>query len=99
MEGELSFLLFLHSLMTALFSQHWQIPLSRRFRSLKLWFVLRSFGVKKLQAHVRQVCELPECYVQFLVGEICTLRDAEMSNRNPLTCKACVNSKCLLVLL
>ncbi|NWR16293.1 DCHS decarboxylase, partial [Emberiza fucata] len=33
---------------------HWQIPLSRRFRSLKLWFVLRSFGVKKLQAHVRQ---------------------------------------------
>uniref|UniRef100_A0A8C3XLR9 Histidine decarboxylase n=1 Tax=Chelydra serpentina TaxID=8475 RepID=A0A8C3XLR9_CHESE len=25
-------------------SQHWQIPLSRRFRSLKLWFVIRSFG-------------------------------------------------------
>uniref|UniRef100_A0A8C3S4Z2 Histidine decarboxylase n=1 Tax=Chelydra serpentina TaxID=8475 RepID=A0A8C3S4Z2_CHESE len=23
---------------------HWQIPLSRRFRSLKLWFVIRSFG-------------------------------------------------------
>ncbi|NWV76338.1 DCHS decarboxylase, partial [Dasyornis broadbenti] len=36
---------------------HWQIPLSRRFRSLKLWFVLRSFGVKKLQAHVRQGTE------------------------------------------
>ncbi|KAM9816900.1 histidine decarboxylase [Neosynchiropus ocellatus] len=32
---------------------HWQIPLSRRFRSLKLWFVLRSFGLKKLQAHIR----------------------------------------------
>ncbi|ETE57945.1 Histidine decarboxylase, partial [Ophiophagus hannah] len=30
---------------------HWQIPLSRRFRSLKLWFVIRSFGVKKLQDH------------------------------------------------
>uniref|UniRef100_A0A803VQ93 Histidine decarboxylase n=1 Tax=Ficedula albicollis TaxID=59894 RepID=A0A803VQ93_FICAL len=65
---------------------HWQIPLSRRFRSLKLWFVLRSFGVKKLQAHVRQVCELTVCYVQFLAGEISKLRDAEMSNRNPLTC-------------
>ncbi|NXG07121.1 DCHS decarboxylase, partial [Sakesphorus luctuosus] len=36
---------------------HWQIPLSRRFRSLKLWFVLRSFGVKKLQAHVRHGTE------------------------------------------
>lgn len=35
--------------------QHWQIPLSRRFRSLKLWFVMRSFGLKKLQAHVRHV--------------------------------------------
>ncbi|NXC56298.1 DCHS decarboxylase, partial [Aleadryas rufinucha] len=36
---------------------HWQIPLSRRFRSLKLWFVLRSFGVRKLQAHVRHGTE------------------------------------------
>uniref|UniRef100_A0A8C6WSU8 Histidine decarboxylase n=1 Tax=Neogobius melanostomus TaxID=47308 RepID=A0A8C6WSU8_9GOBI len=34
---------------------HWQIPLSRRFRSLKLWFVLRSFGLKNLQAHIRHV--------------------------------------------
>ena len=35
--------------------QHWQIPLSRRFRSLKLWFVLRSFGLRNLQAHIRHV--------------------------------------------
>uniref|UniRef100_A0A669CXC8 Histidine decarboxylase n=1 Tax=Oreochromis niloticus TaxID=8128 RepID=A0A669CXC8_ORENI len=34
---------------------HWQIPLSRRFRALKLWFVLRSFGLKNLQAHIRHV--------------------------------------------
>lgn len=73
-----------------MFSQHWQIPLSRRFRSLKLWFVLRSFGVKKLQAHVRHVCELPMCNVQFLVGEVSKLRDAKMSNRYPLTRKACM---------
>ncbi|XP_072174382.1 aromatic-L-amino-acid decarboxylase-like [Diadema setosum] len=39
---------------TAIDLMHWQIPLSRRFRSLKLWFVLRSFGVKKLQEHVRR---------------------------------------------
>jgi aromatic-L-amino-acid decarboxylase len=27
----------------------WQIPLGRRFRSLKIWFVLRTYGVKGLQ--------------------------------------------------
>ncbi|CAF3179685.1 unnamed protein product [Rotaria socialis] len=32
---------------------HWQVPLSRRFRSLKLWFVIRSFGVEGLQKHIR----------------------------------------------
>ncbi len=31
----------------------WQIPLGRRFRALKLWFVIRSYGVEGLQAHVR----------------------------------------------
>ena len=32
----------------------WQIPLGRRFRALKLWFVLRHYGVEGLQHHVRQ---------------------------------------------
>jgi len=32
----------------------WQIPLGRRFRSLKLWFVLRYYGVEGLQHHIRQ---------------------------------------------
>lgn len=27
----------------------WSIPLGRRFRALKLWFVLRSFGIKNIQ--------------------------------------------------
>lgn len=35
--------------------QHWQIPLGRRFRSLKLWFVFRLYGLKGLQAHIRKV--------------------------------------------
>uniref|UniRef100_A0A674ABS9 Histidine decarboxylase n=1 Tax=Salmo trutta TaxID=8032 RepID=A0A674ABS9_SALTR len=39
-------------------TSHWQIPLSRRFRSLKLWFVMRSFGLKNLQGHIRHVCSL-----------------------------------------
>jgi aromatic-L-amino-acid decarboxylase len=32
----------------------WQIPLGRRFRSLKLWFVIRWYGVEGLQHFVRQ---------------------------------------------
>uniref|UniRef100_A0A8D2LT19 Histidine decarboxylase n=1 Tax=Varanus komodoensis TaxID=61221 RepID=A0A8D2LT19_VARKO len=45
---------------------HWQIPLSRRFRALKLWFVIRSFGVKKLQEHVRHGTEMAK-YFESLV--------------------------------
>jgi aromatic-L-amino-acid decarboxylase len=34
----------------------WQIPLGRRFRALKLWLVIRHYGVEGLRAHVeRQV--------------------------------------------
>ena len=32
----------------------WGIPLGRRFRSLKLWFLLREYGVEGLQARVRR---------------------------------------------
>ncbi|XP_046585373.1 histidine decarboxylase-like [Haliotis rubra] len=32
---------------------HWQVPLSKRFRALKLWFVLRMFGVEGIRKHVR----------------------------------------------
>lgn len=33
--------------------RHWGIPLSRRFRSLKLWFVMRKYGVSGLQKYIR----------------------------------------------
>lgn len=32
----------------------WQVPLGRRFRALKLWFVLRSYGGEGLRRHVRE---------------------------------------------
>ena len=32
----------------------WQIPLGRRFRALKLWSVIRHYGVEGLRFHVRQ---------------------------------------------
>ncbi|MBV8052406.1 MAG: aminotransferase class V-fold PLP-dependent enzyme [Acidobacteriaceae bacterium] len=38
----------------------WQIPLGRRFRSLKLWFVIRHYGVEGLQHHVRQHIQLAQ---------------------------------------
>jgi aromatic-L-amino-acid decarboxylase len=32
----------------------WHIPLGRRFRSLKLWFVIRHYGIEGLQFHIRK---------------------------------------------
>ena len=36
----------------------WQIPLGRRFRALKIWFVIRTYGVNGLKAHVRRHIDL-----------------------------------------
>jgi len=35
----------------------WQIPLGRRFRALKLWFVMRHYGLEGLRAYIRGHCE------------------------------------------
>lgn len=35
--------------------KHWGIPLSRRFRALKIWFVLRTYGIEGLQDQIHQV--------------------------------------------
>ncbi len=32
----------------------WQVPLGRRFRALKLWFVLRSYGAEGIRSVVRE---------------------------------------------
>ena len=40
----------------------WQIPLGRRFRSLKIWFVLRTYGVSGLKAHIRKHVKLGELF-------------------------------------
>jgi aromatic-L-amino-acid decarboxylase len=32
----------------------WGVPLGRRFRALKLWFVIRAYGVARLQAMLRE---------------------------------------------
>ncbi|MFY9562039.1 MAG: pyridoxal-dependent decarboxylase [Terriglobales bacterium] len=38
----------------------WQVPLGRRFRSLKLWFVIRHYGIEGLQQHVREHVRLAQ---------------------------------------
>lgn len=44
----------------------WQIPLGRRFRSLKVWFVLRSYGASGLCAFVRKHIQLGEHFAGLL---------------------------------
>lgn len=44
----------------------WSIPLGRRFRALKLWFVIRSYGVEGLQSIIREHIRIG----QWLKGEI-----------------------------
>ncbi len=38
----------------------WGIPLGRRFRALKLWFVIRSYGVEGLRAYLREHIRLAQ---------------------------------------
>lgn len=42
----------------------WGIPLGRRFRALKLWFVIRSFGIEgiqeRLRKHIQMACWFEE---------------------------------------
>uniref|UniRef100_A0A2H8TM60 Aromatic-L-amino-acid decarboxylase n=1 Tax=Melanaphis sacchari TaxID=742174 RepID=A0A2H8TM60_9HEMI len=42
--------------------RHWQIPLGRRFRSLKMWFVLRMYGLEGLQAHIKKQIHLADMF-------------------------------------
>jgi aromatic-L-amino-acid decarboxylase len=44
----------------------WHIPLGRRFRSLKLWFVIRHYGVEGLRYHVRRHVELAQKFVRWV---------------------------------
>lgn len=50
-------------------AQHWQIPLSKRFRALKLWFVLRSFGTRGLQKHIREGVRLAQKFEALILAD------------------------------
>lgn len=44
----------------------WQIPLGRRFRALKIWFVIRTWGVEGLKTHIRHHIKLGELFVSLV---------------------------------
>ena len=44
----------------------WQIPLGRRFRALKLWFVIRHYGVQGLQHHIREHVRLAQQFAEWV---------------------------------
>ncbi len=47
----------------------WQVPLGRRFRSLKLWFVIRHYGVEGLRFHVRRHVALAQEFANWVRGD------------------------------
>jgi aromatic-L-amino-acid decarboxylase len=47
----------------------WQVPLGRRFRALKLWFVLRSYGAEGLRRHVREHVRLSRLFTELVVAD------------------------------
>ena len=44
----------------------WQVPLGRRFRALKLWFVVRHYGVEGLQHHIRRHVGLAQEFARWV---------------------------------
>ena len=47
----------------------WGIQLGRRFRALKLWFVIRSYGVEGLRAMIREHVRLGRLLAEWLEAE------------------------------
>jgi aromatic-L-amino-acid decarboxylase len=62
----------------------WHIQLGRRFRALKLWFVIRHYGIEGLQHHVRRHVELAQQFVGWVKED----------NRFELTAPAPLNLVC-----
>jgi len=58
----------------------WGIPLGRRFRALKLWAVIRSYGVEGLQSAIREHIRL----AKMLEGMIRSEKDFELMAPVPL---------------
>jgi aromatic-L-amino-acid decarboxylase len=58
----------------------WQVPLGRRFRALKLWFVIRHYGVEGLRYHIRRHVQLAQEFAKWVTES----PDFEMAAPSPL---------------
>ncbi len=47
----------------------WHIPLGRRFRALKLWFVIRHYGIEGLRHHVSRHIELAQQFASWIEAD------------------------------
>ena len=66
----------------------WHIQLGRRFRSLKLWFVIRHYGVEGLQHHIRHHVELTQRFAEWVRAD----KDFKLAAPAPLNL-ACFRHK------
>lgn len=58
----------------------WHVQLGRRFRALKLWFVIRHYGIEGLRFHVRRHVELAQRFADW----VRTNSDFELAAPAPL---------------
>lgn len=49
--------------------RHWQIPLGRKFRAVKVWLVLRTLGVETLRSHIRRDVGLAKYFENLLIQD------------------------------
>lgn len=47
----------------------WQVSLGRRFRALKLWFVIRHYGVEGLRHHIREHVNLAKEFAHWVAAD------------------------------
>ncbi|MCK6477427.1 MAG: pyridoxal-dependent decarboxylase [Phycisphaerales bacterium] len=60
----------------------WQVPLGRRFRAIKLWLVMRHYGVEGLRAQIRQHVRLAGLFESWVRAderfEVCAPRTVNL---------------------
>lgn len=59
--------------------RHWQIPLGRRFRALKLWTVMRIYGAEGLRKHIRDQISLAQYFAKLVRADERFLIEPEQS--------------------